>query len=113
MFNWFVNRRREKLTGAPFPPAWQDILHRNVGHYCYLNDNERRHLRELIQVFIAEQTGKEPGGLELTNKAEFFAVATEHFFDQPLSMIKHAPDLYRVLKAYYRQDTAGRVARYE
>jgi Mlc titration factor MtfA (ptsG expression regulator) len=43
-----------------------------------------------------------------TNEAEFFAVATEQFFDQPILMIKHAPDLYRVLKEYYRQDPAQR-----
>jgi hypothetical protein len=35
-------------------------------------------------------------------------VATEQFFDQPILMIKHAPDLYRVLKEYYRQDPALR-----
>lgn len=45
-----------------------------------------------------------------TSEAEFFAVATEQFFDQPLLMIKQAPDLYRVLKEYYRQDPAGRVS---
>jgi Mlc titration factor MtfA (ptsG expression regulator) len=44
-----------------------------------------------------------------TSEAEFFAVATEQFFDQPLLMIKHSPDLYGVLKEYYRQDTAKRV----
>lgn len=44
-----------------------------------------------------------------TNEAEFFAVATEQFFDQPRLMIKHAPDLYRVLKEYYRQDPVLRV----
>ncbi len=44
-----------------------------------------------------------------TNEAEFFAVATEQFFDQPLAMINNAPDLYRVLKEYYRQDPALRV----
>jgi hypothetical protein len=46
-----------------------------------------------------------------TSEAEFFAVATERFFDQPLLMIKHAPDLYRVLKEYYRQDPSKRVSR--
>jgi MtfA peptidase len=45
------------------------------------------------------------------NEAEFFAVATEQFFDQPRLMIKHAPDLYRVLKEYYRQDPALRAGR--
>jgi Mlc titration factor MtfA (ptsG expression regulator) len=45
------------------------------------------------------------------NEAEFFAVATEEFFDRPLALQKHVPDLYRVLSAYYRQDPAGRVNR--
>ena len=46
-----------------------------------------------------------------TNEAEFFAVATEQFFDEPRLMLEHAPDLYRVLKEYYRQDPAERVLR--
>jgi Mlc titration factor MtfA (ptsG expression regulator) len=45
------------------------------------------------------------------DEAEFFAVATEEFFDRPLALQKHAPELYRVLSAYYRQDPAGRVNR--
>jgi Mlc titration factor MtfA (ptsG expression regulator) len=44
-----------------------------------------------------------------TNEAEFFAVATEQFFDQPQLMIKNSPDLYRVLKEYYRQDPVARL----
>ncbi len=43
------------------------------------------------------------------NEAEFFAVATEEFFDRPIELQKNAPDLYRVLCAYYRQDPAKRV----
>ena len=258
MFRWFIDRRRKKLTQAPFPPLWEDIIQRNVAHYCMLDDAERAHLRALIQVFIAEKHWEGAGGLELTdeilvtisaqacllllglphnyyqnvesiivypstvvppqrkpgffenistpvevaqpiigqafrrgpviiiwdaalrggrhpesghnviyhefahkldmldgtadgtpplrdrteyrdwvltcsreylrlkhstekgkesfldsyaatNEAEFFAVATEQFFDQPRLMIKHAPNLYRVLKEYYRQDPAERV----
>ena len=45
------------------------------------------------------------------SEAEFFAVATEKFFDQPRLMIEQAPDLYRVLQEYYRQDPARRVCR--
>jgi len=261
MFNWFTNRRRKKLTHAPFPSAWEEILRRNVGHYRFLDDAEQTHLRELIQVFIAEKYWEGGGGLELTdeirvtiaaqacllllglphnyyknvqsiivypstvvapphrpgffehtiepvdpaqaiigqafhqgpviiiwdaalkgsrhpesghnviyhefahkldmldgmadgtpplkdhaeyrdwvqtctqeylrlknrtdkgrrsfldayaatNEAEFFAVATEHFFEQPRLMIKHAPDLYRILKNYYRQDPLTRVYRH-
>jgi Mlc titration factor MtfA (ptsG expression regulator) len=260
MFDWLKEHRRKKLTQAPFPSSWEEIILRNVAHYCMLNDIERAHLRALIQVFIAEKKWEGAGGLELddeirvtisaqacllvlglphnyyrniqsiivypstvippqrrqgsfentiapvdinhpiigqafqqgpviiiwdaalrsgrhpelghnviyhefahkldmldgaadgtpplrdraeyrdwvlicsrefqrlrhdaargkksflnaygaTNEAEFFAVATEQFFDQPRLMIEHAPDLYRVLKEYYRQDPFERVSR--
>ena len=41
-----------------------------------------------------------------TNPAEFFAVATETFFEQPLRMQSEHPELYAELKAYYRLDPA-------
>lgn len=43
-----------------------------------------------------------------TNEAEFFAVATEAFFEKPAQLRKKAPDLYRELKAYYGVDPAPR-----
>ena len=43
-----------------------------------------------------------------TNEAEFFAVATEHFFDQPVALRHRHPNLYDVLQAFYRQDPAAR-----
>ena len=39
-----------------------------------------------------------------TNPAEFFAVATECFFEKPAQMKKKHPELYEELKEYYRQD---------
>lgn len=48
-----------------------------------------------------------------TDEAEFFAVATEHFFDQPVQMLKKAPALYGVLRDYYRQDPAKRMEKQE
>lgn len=41
-----------------------------------------------------------------TNEAEFFAVATEAFFEKPAQLRKKAPDLYEELKGYYRVDPA-------
>lgn len=38
-----------------------------------------------------------------TNPAEFFAVATECFFERPRLMEREMPDLYAVLCGYYRQ----------
>lgn len=43
-----------------------------------------------------------------TNVAEFFAVATEHFFEQPRQMRRRHPALYGVLRGYYQQDPAAR-----
>jgi Mlc titration factor MtfA (ptsG expression regulator) len=42
------------------------------------------------------------------NPAEFFAVATEAFFDAPVALRRERPELYDVLMGYYRQDTAAR-----
>jgi Mlc titration factor MtfA (ptsG expression regulator) len=46
-----------------------------------------------------------------TNPAEFFAVATEVFFNQPHELHEHEPELYAELLSFYRQDPAARVAR--
>jgi Mlc titration factor MtfA (ptsG expression regulator) len=46
----------------------------------------------------------------LTNPAEFFAVATEVFFERPVELREWDDDLYRVLSRFYRQDPAARVA---
>lgn len=43
-----------------------------------------------------------------TDDAEFFAVASEYFFEQPEVLHGEYPDVYRLLCAFYRQDTAGR-----
>ena len=47
-----------------------------------------------------------------TNPGEFFAVVTEYFFDKPLQMKRHHPELYSLLHEFYRQDPAGRQARH-
>jgi len=39
-----------------------------------------------------------------TNPAEFFAVATETFFERPDAMARHHAELFDVLAAYYRID---------
>ena len=41
------------------------------------------------------------------NPAEFFAVATECFFERPLELRKLLPDLYEELKRFYQQDPAN------
>ncbi|MFH1278239.1 MAG: M90 family metallopeptidase [Candidatus Eisenbacteria bacterium] len=48
-----------------------------------------------------------------TNPAEFFAVATEFFFEKPLGLRDRCPELYDQLKEFYRQDPAAGIVRGE
>jgi Mlc titration factor MtfA (ptsG expression regulator) len=44
------------------------------------------------------------------NEGEFFAVATECFFDLPVEMRAEHPKLYHLFRDYFRQDPAARLA---
>jgi Mlc titration factor MtfA (ptsG expression regulator) len=62
--------------------------------------------REFAALRRAAEAG-EPSFLDqygATNEAEFFAVCTEFFFDEPTRMRERHPDLYGVLGEFYRLD---------
>lgn len=44
-----------------------------------------------------------------TNPAEFFAVITEAFFENPRDLKQQHPELYEELKGFYQQDTLARL----
>jgi MtfA peptidase len=46
-----------------------------------------------------------------TDPAEFFAVATETFFERPRQLRHEHPELYAILSGFYQQDPAARRAR--
>jgi Mlc titration factor MtfA (ptsG expression regulator) len=58
------------------------------GHYLHLRTNPER--SRVLRAYGA------------TNEAEFFAVATEAFFEKPEQLKKRAPDLYQQLDRFYR-----------
>ena len=63
-----------------------------------------RHFQGLRADQAAQRHVLRPYGA--TNEAEFFAVATEAFFEKPRQMKSHLPDLYEVLADLYRLQTA-------
>ena len=78
----------------------------------------RRDLARWVEVcteaFDALRAGVERPPLQAygaTNPAEFFAVATEAFFDVPVVLRHHEPDLYEILRDFYKQDPAERTRR--
>jgi len=76
MFAWLTERRRKRLLETPFPPAWTEILESNVAAYKLLDDAERKRLRDLVQVFIAEKHWEGAGGLELTDEIKVTIAGT-------------------------------------
>lgn len=43
----------------------------------------------------------------VTNETEYFAVATEMFFEKPRALATELPDIYARLRAFLRMDPAG------
>jgi Mlc titration factor MtfA (ptsG expression regulator) len=68
MFEWWRERRREKILERPFPQASLAVLERNVKHYALLSASEQKQLRDLVQVFVAEKSWEGCGGLTLTEE---------------------------------------------
>jgi Mlc titration factor MtfA (ptsG expression regulator) len=84
-----------RANGAPYlgDPAsyraWSEVLSR---HY------ENLRMRAMYRM----ETVMDPYGA--TNPAEFFAVATETFFEKPYQMAEHHAELYEEFLKYYRVD---------
>jgi len=82
-------------NGAPFlgnPSryrSWAAVLSRE---FAALQSDTLHHNATLLDQYGA------------TNPAEFFAVATETFFEKPAQMAEHHPELFEELKKYYRID---------
>ena len=119
------------LQGGRHPELGHNVIYHEFAHKLDMLDGaadgtpplrDRAEYRDWVKICSQEylrlkhdaENGKKSflNAYGATNEAEFFAVATEQFFDQPHLMIKHAPDLYRVLKEYYRQDPALRLEQY-
>jgi len=69
---------------------WAEVMSQ---HFLRLVGEERPE-REVLRAYGA------------TNEAEFFAVATETFFERPVALRKRLPELYDVLREFYRADPA-------
>lgn len=90
-----LDQEKGEATGAPiltraehYQP-WSEALGTEFEHLRQQADAE---LDTLFDYYGAE------------NPAEFFAVITEVFFEQPQEMAQRHPELYRQLKFFYRVD---------
>ena len=68
---------------------WTQMVHTEFAVLCEAKNEGRR---TLLDHYGA------------TNEAEFFAVSTETFFEQPHELRDEHPELFRLLKLYYHED---------
>lgn len=66
--HWLRDHRRKKILELPFPAGWEGCIQCNVVHYGRLDEAERKHLRDLVQVFVAEKNWEGCGGLVLNDE---------------------------------------------
>jgi Mlc titration factor MtfA (ptsG expression regulator) len=71
---------------------WAEVMSRHYDRHVQAVDGRRK-------------TFLDPYGAE--DPAEFLAVCTEAFFEQPVKLHERHPELYRQLERYYAQDPAG------
>jgi MtfA peptidase len=120
VLSWQAARR-----GARFPSGGQNVVYHEFAHQLDMLDgitdgtpplgDDRARARWVEVCTTAYDTVRAEGSPVLrdyagTNPAEFFAVATEVFFNRPVELREHEPALYAELQAFYHQDPATRVA---
>ncbi len=77
----------ERLSEYAHAVPWMDLIRKEIGNI----HNNKSSLRDY-------------GG---TNPMEFFAVATEYFFERPSMLCRKHPEVYEALKSFYQQDAAA------
>jgi len=75
--------------------AWVEVFDREFDRFCG-------------RVEAGAQTALDPYAAE--HESEFFAVASEAFFESPRLLKREFPELYELFKGFYRQDPAARLA---
>jgi Mlc titration factor MtfA (ptsG expression regulator) len=113
--------------GARHPERGHNVVYHEFAHKLDMGDGfvdgtpvlpdpaERRRWIEVCTAVYDDVRAGRAGELldpyAGVNPGEFFAVATETFFDRPLELEVAHPDLYEVLHSFYRQDPAARARR--
>jgi len=84
------------------------------GMPALVSRHDKRSWAEVMKVEFAALRAADATGIPTlldsygaTNPAEFFAVATEAFFERPCALQRRHPPLYRELQRFFRQDPAA------
>ncbi len=85
----------KRRPGVADPEKWSRVLQVSYERLCAKVES---HVASVLDSYAA------------TNVAEFFAVATEAFFGRPEDLKSEDPELYSILRTFYRQNPAHEAA---
>ncbi len=103
MFDWFKNRRRQRVIRAPAPDFWGELVDRHLWQFAGLTANEQTQLRETAAVIVAEKNWEGCDGFIVTESVKWITAAQialttlgldRQFFDRVLSILLY-PDAYQ------------------
>jgi Mlc titration factor MtfA (ptsG expression regulator) len=94
-----------QADGAPLLAAGKSLFARSKSYRQWSKTFAAEFERLRARVHVGSETVLDPYGA--TNPAEFFAVATETFFENPAALRSKHPELYQELQIYYQQDPAA------
>lgn len=118
LLSWTAARR-----GARFPTGGQNVVYHEFAHRLDMMDGvtdgtppleDGAARQRWVDVCTTAYDAVRAEGSPVlrpyagTNPAEFFAVATEVFFNNPVGLQEHEPALYAELQSFYLQDPAAR-----
>lgn len=106
-FNVVLHEVAHKLDGADGDINGKPPLHRDMGVKAWSEAFLAAYEREVADVDAGRPTAMDPYATEAPE--EFFAVATEAFFETPHDLLDAYPEVYGQLAAFYRQDPARRL----
>lgn len=113
----------QAVAGARHPERGHNVVLHEFAHKIDMLDgiidgtpplprpDRRAWVRVCTEVYRSVRRGEPRPPLRRyggTNPAEFFAVATEAFFDRAIELRQNEPRLYDVLRSFYAQDPAQR-----
>jgi Mlc titration factor MtfA (ptsG expression regulator) len=107
--NVAIHEFAHKLDMLTGPPDGLPPLHGDMRRADWAAAFEPAYADFCRRVDSGEDTALDPYAAE--NPSEFFAVASEAFFEAPRHLRDDYPAVYEQLRQFYRQDPAGAVAR--
>ena len=99
MFSIFKRFRRKRILSSDIPPAWLNVLNRNVWQYRFLHEDHKKRIVDAVKIMYHEKTWEGVDGLKVTPemKATISAAASmltlgldePYYFDRVRSIIIH------------------------